>query len=165
MPFSDAIRVLNGLKRRRIIRDYVLIGAVAATAYMEPVFTEDLDIIVLVDTDEEYRRVFQRVADFADGVEGMHYILGGTPVQIFPTTVKPVFRDTLEQARLARVGNLRVKVASPEHLVLLYLEAFRARDRLRIPHLLLEADKGRLESLLRRFDETGILASRLQTLL
>ncbi|MDP6548833.1 MAG: hypothetical protein QF659_02015 [Dehalococcoidia bacterium] len=165
MPFSDAIRVLNGLKRRRIIRDYALIGAVAATAYMEPVFTEDLDVIVLVSTDDEYLRVFQRVADYADGVEGMHYILGGTPVQMFPTTVKPLFRDTLEQARRARVGNLRVKVATPEHLIALYLEAFRARDRLRIPHLMTAADKGRLEALLRRFDETGELTRRLQTLL
>ena len=165
MPFSNAIRVLNGLKRRRVIRDYVLIGAVAATAYMEPVFTEDLDIIVLGSNDNEYRRVFHRVAEFADGLEGMHYIFGGTPVQMFPTTVKPLFRDTLEQARLARVGNLRVKVASPEHLIVLYLEAFRARDQLRIPHLLPAADKGRLETVLRGFDETGELARRLQTLL
>ena len=52
MSFADAVRVLNVLKRRRVIRDYALIGAVAATAYMEPMFTEDLDIIVLADTSD-----------------------------------------------------------------------------------------------------------------
>ena len=62
MSFTDAFRVLNGLKRRLVIRDYVVIGAVAATAYMEPIFTEDIDIIVLVDSDEEYLSTFRRIA-------------------------------------------------------------------------------------------------------
>lgn len=165
MPFADAIRTLNSLKRRRIIRDYALIGSVAATAYMEPIFTEDLDIIVLVETDEEYMQVFRRVAEFADGSEGMHYILNDVPVQIFPSTTTPLYRDTLEQARPARVGNLRVKVASPEHLVLLSLEAFRDKDRFRILRLLPVADKDRLHTLLARFDDEKTLAHRLQSLL
>ena len=64
MGLVDSIRVLNNLKRRRIIRDYVLIGGVAATAYMEPVFTEDLDVVVMVDTDEEYLHLFQAVSSY-----------------------------------------------------------------------------------------------------
>ena len=49
MTFTDAFRKLNGLKRRKVIRDYVVIGAIVATAYMEAIFTEDIDLIVLVD--------------------------------------------------------------------------------------------------------------------
>jgi len=166
MSFADAVRVLNVLKRRRVIRDYALIGAVAATAYMEPMFTEDLDIIVLADTDEEYLRTFRRVAEFAEGREGMHYTLGGVPVQMFPTATKPLFRHTLEKARLARIGGLRAKIASPEHLILLYLEAFRDKDRFRIGRLLLVADMVQVRTLLVRFDdEENRLAHRLQTLL
>ena len=52
MSFVDAIRILNRLKQRRVIRGYVVFEAVAATAYVDPVLTQDLDIIVLVDTDE-----------------------------------------------------------------------------------------------------------------
>lgn len=132
MGLVVSIRVLNNLKRRRIIRDYVLIGGVAATAYMEPVFTEDLDVVVMVDTDEEYLHLFQAVSSYPDGMDGTHHILGGVPVQIFPSTAKPLYDDALGNARRVRVGNLRVKVASPEHLVLLALEAFRERDRFRI---------------------------------
>ena len=163
MSFSSAIRVLNNLKRRRVIRDYTLIGAVAATAYMEPLSTEDLDIIILVDTDDEYLQTFRRISSFAEGIEGMHYILGGVPVQIFPTTTKPLYRDTVENARRARIGNLRVKVASPEHLVVLGLEAFRHRDRLRILVLLEASNLGTLNQLLRQFDDDEeTLAHRLQ---
>ncbi|MBI4282019.1 MAG: hypothetical protein HY672_00830 [Chloroflexi bacterium] len=165
MAFTDAVRALNALKRRRAIRDYAIIGAVAATAYMEPIFTEDMDIIVLVDTDEEYLRTFRRVAEFAEGQQGMHYTLGGVPVQMFPTTTKPLYRATLEGARPARIGGLRVKVASLEHLILLYLEAFRDKDHFRIRRLLPAADMGQLYALLGEFDdEEGTLARRLQAL-
>ncbi|PKB84032.1 MAG: hypothetical protein BZY88_00990 [SAR202 cluster bacterium Io17-Chloro-G9] len=164
MGLADSIRVLNNLKRRRVIRDYALIGSVAATSYMEPIFTEDLDIVVLVNTDEEFQQLFLQVTSYSDGMEGMHHVLGGVLVQLFPTTIKPLYEDTLHDARRARVGNLRVKVASPEHLVLLALEAFRERDRFRITALRPSVDERKLNGLLRRFDETGTLTSRLQTL-
>ena len=41
---------------------------------------------------------------------------------MFPTTIKPIYRDALANARQTRIGNVRVKVASPEHLVVLALE-------------------------------------------
>jgi predicted nucleotidyltransferase len=95
----------------------------------------------------------------------MHYVLGGVPVQMFPSTTKPLYRDTVEKARTARIGNLRVKVASPEHLIVLYLEAFREKDQFRIHHLLRVADETRLHSLLERFDdEKRTLTRRLQEL-
>ena len=165
MSLPDAVRLLNTLKKRRVIKDYALMGAVAATVYMEPVFTEDLDIIVLVDTDEAYRQAFRRMAEFAEGQEGMHYVLAGVPVQMFPTTTKPLYHNALETARKARIGDVRVKVASPEHLILLYLEAYREKDHFRIRHLLPVADMEYLNGLLERFDdEEGLLAHRLQTL-
>ncbi len=164
MPFSDAVRALNQLKRRRIIRDYALVGAVAATAYVEPVFTQDLDIVVLVDTDEEYLTTFRRVVEEAEGIDGMHVVLGKTPVQMLPTTVHRLYLDSLVHARVVRLGNLRVKVASPEHLILLCLEAFSEKDRQRIRSLLPEADIETVVRLLEEFDDDETLAARLQSL-
>ena len=155
MSFVDAIRTLNGLKRRRIIRDYVIIGAVAATAYMEPVLTEDLDIVVLADSDEEFWETYRRVGEHADGLDGMHHILGARPVQLFPSTMKPIYADAIARARQRRVGNIRVKLASPEHLVVLALEAFRYKDKLRIGEMLkLKAvDRDAVQGLLEVFDD------------
>ena len=165
MSFTEAFRVLNGLKRRKVIRDYVVIGAVAATTYMEPVYTEDIDVIVLVDTDEEYRSTFTSISQEAEAQDGMHQVLGGVPVQLFPSTIMPLYRDALEGARQVRLGNLRVKFASAEHLILLYLLAFRERDHLRVRELLRNIDEDRLQFLLKRFDDgEGNLARRLQSL-
>ena len=165
MPFASTIRALNELRRRRIIRDYALIGAVAATVYMEPVFTDDLDAIVLVDTDDEYRDTFRRIADNSEGQEGKHQILGGIPVQLFPSTVSPLYRDTVENARQVRVNNLRTKVASPEHLILLCLLANRERDRMRVRLLLPDVDQDRLGTFLERYDDAErTITSRLENL-
>ena len=140
MSFTEAFRALNRLKQRKVIRDYVVIGAVAATNYMEPVFMEDIEVVVLVDTDEEYRSTLAAIAQQAEARDGMHQILGGVPVQVFPSTIMPLYRDALESARQIRVDNLRVKFASAEHLILLYLLAFRERDHLRVRYLLTGVD-------------------------
>jgi len=165
MAFIDAVAALNKFKRRRIIRDYAIIGAVAATAYMEPVFTEDIDVVILADSDEEYLRAYAAIAAESETMDGMHHILGGVPVRLFPSTVMQLYRDAVAQAKKVRIDNIRAKVATAEHLILLYLTANRPRDRLRVGYLLEDADESRLQSLLERFDDSQkTLAVRLRSL-
>ena len=165
MAFADAFTALNGFRRRGIIKDYAVIGAVAATAYMEPLFTEDIDVIILVESDEDYRTAFRSIADEAEGQDGMHQLLGGVPVQLFPSTILPIYRETVEQARTVRIGNLAVRVATAEHLALLYLLAFREKDRIRVRYLLQDLNQELLNGLLERFDDgENTLARRLQDL-
>ena len=165
MAFIDAVAALNSFKRRRIIRDYAIIGAVAATAYMEPIATEDIDVLILVDSDEEYLQAYGVIAGQSEEQEGMHQILGGVPVQLFPSTVMPLYRDTVLQARKVRIDNTRAKVATAEHLILLYLTANRQRDRMRVGYLIEDADEGKLQSLLEEFDDQqNTLAERLQSI-
>lgn len=165
MAFIDAVAALNKFKRRRIIRDYAIIGAVAATAYMEPVFTEDIDVVILADSDEEYLRAYGAIAAESETMDGMHHILGGVPVRLFPSTVMPLYRDAVEQAIKVRIDHIRAKVATAEHLILLYLTANRPRDWLRVGYLLEDADESRLQSLLERFDDSQkTLAVRLRSL-
>lgn len=74
MSFTEAFRAFNGFKRRKIISDHMVIGAAAATTYMEPVFTADKDVIVLVDTDDEYGSALVAVAQEAPAQEAMHQV-------------------------------------------------------------------------------------------
>lgn len=165
MSLEGAFRELNRLKRSGVMRDFALIGSVAATVYTEPLMTEDADIIVLVDTDQEYLDVFRKVGDAAQGMSGMHYVFDDVPIQLLPTTTLPLFRDTLEKARTVRIGNIHLKVATPEHLVIMSLEAFRPKDQVRIPLLLAVSDAASIESLLEEFDhDQGTLAERLSSL-
>ena len=121
---------------------------------------------MLADTDDEFWEAYRRVGEAAEGLEGMHHILGGRPVQMFPTTIKPIYRDALANARQTRIGNVRVKVASPEHLVVLALEAFRYKDKLRIAELLAmpTTDLAAIWKLIEEFDdEDRTLAGRFRS--
>ncbi len=60
---------------------------------------------------------------------------------------------------------MRIKVATPEHLVVMSLVAFRPKDKVRIPLLLAASDDATLDTLLVRFDDgQGTLAKRLRSL-
>ena len=105
------------------------------------------------------------MGELAEGQEGMRHMLGGVPAQMFPSGAKPLFRDALDQASPVNFGRLRSKFASAEHLILLYLEPFREKDRLRIINLMPNADITKLRGLLKRYDdEKGTLTRRLQSL-
>lgn len=78
---------------------------------MEPVFTEDIDVVILADSDEEYLKSYGIIAGQAEFQEGRRQILGGVPVQLFPSTIMPLYRDAVEQARKVRINNVRAKVA------------------------------------------------------
>ncbi len=165
MSFSEAITTLNRFKQENLIRDFAFIGAVASAAYpIETTQTEDLDIVILVDTDEEYYETFGSLKEKVDGIDGMHLMINGVPVQMFPSTLKPLYLDTLHNARSYELFDEDpVKVASPEHLIILALEAFRPKDKVRIPQLVELADPEYLRELLERFDdEKGTLKSRLR---
>ena len=165
MAFIDAMNGLDCLVQRGIIRDYAVIGSVAAAMYIEPRFGENIDVIVLVDTDEEYLATFQSIAEEAEGEDGTHYVFGGIPIQFLPSTVTPLYRDTIEKGRTARIGDLAVKVATAEHLLLLYLLGPRVTDRIKALNLRDMVYQFRLNNLIEKFDdEENTLAARLQNL-
>jgi hypothetical protein len=165
MSIEGAIRKLNHLKQRHALRDYALFGAVATFAYMEPTVTRDVDVLVLVDADEEFWSVYRRVRGIGEGVVQDAILLDGTPVQLFPTTLGSLHRDAVLQGKRVRIGPVRTKVVPVEHLVLLLLQAYRPKDRIRVVELLPVANEPVLQDLFQRFDdEQKTLAKRFQTL-
>lgn len=136
-------------------------GAYAFTYHAEPVATADLDIVVLADTDAEFIEVYRAVRQHGR-LQGDLIVLGGMPVQIFPTSISPLYEDALRQAMDIRVGGLRCKVVAAEHLVIMFALANRVRDRIRIAALASQIDRERLASLLEGFDDDGQADERLR---
>ena len=58
-------------------------------------FTEDLNIIVLIDTDQEHLKTFARVAEVVAASEEMRLVLSDVLIQMLPRTTKPLYQDTL----------------------------------------------------------------------
>jgi len=52
------LETLNNLKKIGVISDYAIGGGYAVNYYSEPTYTYDLDILVLLDTDADYRALY-----------------------------------------------------------------------------------------------------------
>jgi hypothetical protein len=163
MAIADVLRVFRDLKQEGTIRDYLVFGSVAAMVHTRPFFTRDIDVGVAIESDEEFRRIFNRLADFGK-VEGHSVVIYGTPVEIFPVDISPIIQDALIYANRKRVENVVVKVASPEHLLLESLRVYRSQDKGRVFLLDEVVDKQKLHTLLGRLDSDGTLRQRYQTL-
>jgi hypothetical protein len=163
MAIADILRVFRDLKQERTVRDYLVFGSVAAMVHTRPFFTRDVDIGVVIESDEEFRRIFNRLADFGE-VNGHSVVIHGTPVEIFPVGISPIIQDALIHANRKRVENVVVKVASPEHLLLESLRVYRSQDKARVFLLDEVVDRQKLHTLMERLDYDGTLRQRYQSL-
>jgi hypothetical protein len=44
---KSAIKIMNELKKEKLIKDYAVGGAIGALKWVEPFFTRDLDIFII----------------------------------------------------------------------------------------------------------------------
>jgi len=164
MNIVSIIKILNELKRKRKLKDYAVFGAIGASYYMEPIYTKDIDVLVLADTDQDYVKVWRELSKYAKKTKDFGFIIEQTEVQILPTSIHPMFKSALSSAKSVRTGGITTKVVDREHLILMFLRANRQKDRFKASILLPKANLPYLEQLLRRFDTDGTLRSRLKTL-
>lgn len=73
------------------------------------------------------------------------------PIQILPN-ISPLHNKAVEEADEVEIGGILTKVIGVEYLIALSLIPFRPTDKWRIGQLLAEADKGRLNKILDRFN-------------
>lgn len=119
MDFRTVFAELDAARAAGIISRYALGGAVAATFYIEPAATEDIDVFV------------------ARGarVDGEHLVIGSWPVQFLPAT-SPLQSDALDAARSIDVEGQLVPVLSAEHLAAIALDTSRLKDKVRLQQFL-----------------------------
>ena len=139
-----------------VVKEYAIGGAVAATFYIEPVATLDVDVFVPIE-----RRPGQQIASLSSifnyltasgcAVEGEYVVIADWLVQFLPAT-GPLLDEALAQAREIDIDGEKATVISPEHLAAIALQTGRAKDKARYFQFL-EAgilDRGRLEAIISR---------------
>lgn len=148
---------LNDLERRGTIGRHAIGGAFAFVFYGEPIETRDLDVfaelptsaagLVLVD------RLYADLRALGYDCQENAVIIEGFPVQVLPAPT-PLVEEAIANARQVEVGKQSTRVFTPEHAVAIALQTNRAKDRLKIEHLLETGreplDKVRLLAILRR---------------
>jgi len=161
-----ALQILNRLKRKGLIRDYAIGGGYAVNYYLEPILTYDLDIFLLMDTDEEFHALYDYFKKTGYKIKNVYIVIAEMPVQFLPSSIHPLIDEAVRKAKKIRVKGIPTKVLKAEHLIGTLLMAFRAKDKMVIPQLLELADIKKLKSIIERFsNEKTPLDKRLQRIL
>lgn len=157
---KKTLQVINNLKKKGIIGDYAIGGAIASFFYLEVTLTEDLDVFIHIDSGkhdiitlsplfeglvEEGYREFRR--------EGI--IIGKWPVQFLPATTE-LEKEALEKANEETIEGEAVRVFSVEYLMAICVQVGRAKDKIRLEQFLKEKcfDKKIFEDILSRHNLT-----------
>jgi hypothetical protein len=163
MGMRNTLEVIARLREQGAIEGYAIAGAVAALYYLEPMLTEDIDVLVSIG-DLEQRGGLVLLAPIEKALADLGYSertdvgirIEGWPVQFLPVA------SALDEAALADaveidmggVPLLKVRVLTPEHIVAKAITLGRPKDIARVQAFLAEkaVDLAKLKSLLERFN-------------
>jgi len=154
---KKTLEVINQLKDEGVIQDYAIGGAVAALKWVEPFFTRDLDIFIIPLQEKtkviSFLPIYESLkAKGYDQWTGQWIVIEGVPVEFLPA--EGLGREAVEEAAEVEFEGVRTKVIRPEHLIALFLAAFRAKDKIKIGLLRQQTkiDPIKLDRILARYD-------------
>jgi hypothetical protein len=136
---QDTLKVLLQLRDEGAIGKFAIGGAVAASAYVEAIATEDLDVFAFLQPTSGGLLVltplYERLKAFGGVVENEHVVLHGWPVQILPA-YNPLVEAAVSSAAEKMFHDVVVPVVTPEYLCAIALQTGRAKDYQRVNTLL-----------------------------
>jgi hypothetical protein len=130
------IRVLNQMERDGAVLRYAIGGAVAATFYLEPAATMDVDVFVPVTAPPgsllvSVEGLIQYLTANGYEMQREYFIIAGWPVQFLPASPGLV-EEALTAAEEFDLGEVTARVFRPFHLAAIALQTGRNKDKLRL---------------------------------
>lgn len=116
---EQTLEVIEGMKKAGIVSDYVLMGSVAASLYVEPVSTLDMDVLVpLASSLTPLREIYEYLKDqgYPEFDEKGHILIGEWPVDFLPEDNDALTKEMFATARSKQIGKTPCRVALPEYL-------------------------------------------------
>ncbi len=162
MSMRKAIEAVTKLAERGVLSDYAITGAVAALAYVEPMLTQDLDILVSVTDFDQRPSGLVLLGPIEQALAEMGYaersdvgvVVEGWPVQFIPVA-SDLDAECLHAAREIEIAGdppLRARIVKAEHVVAKAISVGRLKDLARVETFLDQnaVDLAALEDVLER---------------
>ena len=139
---KNAIEIINELKKRKLLKDYAVGGAIGALKWVEPFFTHDLDIFIIPirETEEgliNLSPIYEYLKKKGCYWKKQWIIVKEVPVDFIPTDT--LGKEAVENAKKTKYDGIKTKVITPEYLIPLFLKAGRDKDIRKIEMLLEQA--------------------------
>jgi hypothetical protein len=153
------LQVLNELERDGVVECYAIGGAMAATFYVEPLLTFDLDVFVILPQDAgnllSLARLYGELRSRGHVEEGECVLIEGVPVQFVPA-YNALLEEALREARETLYEEVSARVVRAEHLIAICLPGRdKDRERVRILREQAELDMSYLAGVLPRHGLEG----------
>lgn len=151
------IKVLDDLKDKKLIKDYVIGGATALLFYSTPMLTEDIDVFItiekqglLIDLSDIYTYLKKT---YNAKVENEYILIFGNPIQFLMSDDK-ITTDAIKNANEIKLKGVKFKVFSFEYLIsiMLYLNKPKYRERLLTIKTENKYDAKKLNTLLNKYN-------------
>ena len=152
MGLKEVLTDLNGLISNGIIEDYAICGGYACTFYKVSMPTYDLDVLIILASDDDFHRLYEHYRKINAKIENIYIYIEGMPVQFLPN-ISSLHHEAIQKAPIIQFEGVASKFVSVEYLIALLLTAYRPKDRIRVESLLKQADKKILEDILWRFGD------------
>jgi hypothetical protein len=152
---EKVFEIINEARRRGVIQQYAIGGAIGAMFYMEPFATKDLDVFTFLPVTEQGIVSLSAIYDFFGQLgcqpEGQYLIIEGERVEFIPPTT-PLVSEAIEKAVDAKFGQTQTRVFRPEHLAAIMLQTGRRIDLARLERFTeqVEMNQRYFKDLLRR---------------
>jgi len=150
------IELLNALQGDGVISHYAIGGAVAATFYLEPAATLDVDVFVLLSNPSGDLVSLTPIYEYLKARGGIedreHIVLGDWPVQ-FLVPANELETDAVAASVPVDVEGVRTWIMLAEHLVAIALSTGRAKDHIRVVQFIKEkaVDQVALLAILKKY--------------
>ena len=137
------LQVLNELERDGVVERYAIGGAMAATFYVEPLLTFDLDVFVILPQNAanllSLAPLYEALRGRGYAEEGECVLIERVPVQFLPA-YNAMLEEALKEAREMPYEEVFARVVRAEHLIAICLQTGRDKDRERVRILREQAD-------------------------
>ena len=138
---EKTLQIIEEIARRGIVKSYAIGGGIAATYYIEPFLTYDLDVFFIPTTEglDVLSPIYEycRERGFTEQAETI--LIEGFPVQFIPA-YNDLVREAVENAATLKYRDVEARVVTAEYLTAIALQTGRAKDRERVIRLLDEAE-------------------------
>jgi len=132
---EKTLAVLNRMQADGIINRYAIGGAIAATRYIEPFHTSDIDVFVFLPFSTSglvsISPIYTYLGRLGYEAQGEYINVEGWPVQFLPV-YNSLSEEALSHAVEVNFGSTPTRVLSAEHLAAIMLETGRPKDYARL---------------------------------
>ncbi len=139
---EKALKVVNALKKKGIVKNYAVGGGIAALFYIEPVLTYDLDILFIPSESKHKLAVLSPVYECLKKMGYMpyqeHIMIEGIPTQFIPA-YNELTEEAVKHAKKTKYKNETAKVLRAEYVFAIMLQTGRPKDKERMAKIFMES--------------------------